>query len=100
MQFSTLAVLLVLISLINDDASQGNLHPDGECKSKNWDPLYLNKCQNIENVGSIKINAPGFNCYAHKTTGCLDAGKLVKVNEGCHPITEFPDAKAVRCRSL
>ncbi|KAK7948750.1 uncharacterized protein PG986_009636 [Apiospora aurea] len=100
MQFSTLAVLLVSAGLAAALNPIGNLHPDGECKSKNWNPLYLNECQDVENIGSIKINAPGFNCYAHKTTGCLDAGKLVKVNEGCHPITEFPDAKAVRCRSL
>ncbi|KAK8038703.1 hypothetical protein PG993_007114 [Apiospora rasikravindrae] len=100
MQFPTLAVLLVSAGLAAAQNPIGNLHTDGECKSRNYNPVYLDECHNVENVGSIKINAPGFNCYAHKTSGCLDAGKPVKVNEGCHPISEFPDAKGVRCRSL
>ncbi|KAK8086499.1 hypothetical protein PG994_001473 [Apiospora phragmitis] len=100
MQFPTLAIFLVSAGLTAAQNQIGNVHPDGKCMTKISNPVYLNKCQNLENVNSIAINAPGFHCYVSKTAGCLDAGKPVKVAEGCHHISKFPDAKFIRCRSL
>ncbi|KAK7920577.1 hypothetical protein PG985_008599 [Apiospora marii] len=108
MQFPTITVLLISAGLAAAQDPIGSLHPDGKCLTKIYNPVYLDTCHNLENNNSVDIYAPGFNCYAHKyvpinpfwLAGCLDAGEPVKVNEGCHHVNEFPNAKAIRCRSL
>ncbi|KAK7978061.1 hypothetical protein PG996_004107 [Apiospora saccharicola] len=100
MQFPTLAILLISAGLAAAQDPIGNLHPDGKCLTKIANPVYLDTCHNLESNNSVKIYAPGSNCYLHKIAGCLDAGEPIKVAEGCHNVNEFSDAKAIRCRTL
>ena len=52
------------------------------------------------------IRLAGPHCYSRvslltapicRSAGCLDAGTPVKVGKGCHKLSDFKDAKAIKC---
>ncbi|KAK6824653.1 hypothetical protein PG990_003984 [Apiospora arundinis] len=104
MQFSTLAVFVVSVGLVaaQKDHSQpkpvviGNGQPDDKCFTKPYIPIYLKKCHKIDNLKAVNIYQDGLTCYGTKTAGCLDAGKPLNVDKGCHKFSDFPDAKEIK----
>ncbi|KAK8107285.1 uncharacterized protein PG998_009298 [Apiospora kogelbergensis] len=111
MQFSTLTVLLVSAGLVAAQEEQsklkaiGNLQPDPKCLTKPNFPVYLKKCYKVDQFNpltnhpnrAVRIDVDGITCYGTKSAGCLDAGTPVKVGKGCHELSEFKDAKAIKC---
>ncbi|KAK8129738.1 hypothetical protein PG999_002118 [Apiospora kogelbergensis] len=103
MQFSTLTVLLVSAGLVAAQEEQsklkaiGNLQPDPKCLTKPNFPVYLKKCYKVDQFKAVRIDVDGITCYGTKSAGCLDAGTPVKVGKGCHKLSEFKDAKAIKC---